>query len=350
MKKAKYRDEDSGHLFGYSPKFRLVPIGVSAARKQTDDLRILEAMLSESEPMYPGIAKWCKEKVIPGLKTHERIGYLAFEGEKPVASAVLKLGAQSKFCHVRIQENFQDLNLGRMIFTQMALQVRHQKGVKEIHFTLPEGLWEEKRGFFASFGFGNAVKSSRQYRVGQEELYCSAPIATVWEHAKQNLHLLEGFSPGGFALNDKVLLSMHPKFAELVFSGKKEIEIRRKFSKRLRGKQVVVYGTKPLGSLMGEATLREVSSDTPENIWVNFGTRAGCTYEEFISYVGSSTEVFALELTNLKPYLAPLGLPQLNQLVQDDLRPPQSFLHVRMDEASPWGKAITIAGLLHTWY
>src|ERR1017187_10547052 len=203
-------NEPSGRLFPDSPPFKIVKLGESAARKQTDNLKTLHGMLLESEPMYPAIGRWYSEKVLPGLRTSERVAYLAFENERPVASAVLKLGEHAKFCHVRIHEGFRDLNLGQMIFTQMAFQARHQKGVKDIHFTLPAGLWSDRAGFFTSFGFDAALKSSRQYRQGEDELYCSAPISTVWERALESIYSLKSFSPGGFSCDDKILLSMHP--------------------------------------------------------------------------------------------------------------------------------------------
>jgi predicted transcriptional regulator len=336
-------------LFDQSPKFRLIELGSTAARKQTDELNILRSSLLEVEGMYPGIDHWYKEKVLPGLKARERVAYLAFQDDKPVASAVLKLGDHAKFCHVRIQEEFRDLKLGRMIFTQLALHARHQSGVKDIHFTLPEGLWAKKASFFSSFGFEAAIKASRQYRAGEEELFCSAPISTVWENARENLHMLEGFSTGGFSTSDKVVLSIHPKYAELIFSGKKTVEIRRRFPSRFKGKQAVVYETKPYAALRGEVTIGEIIKGHPDSIWHQFGDRAGCTHEEFKAYIGDCNEVYAFELLGLKPYLAPVGISYLNQLIHDELHPPQSFLQVRLDQASPWGKAITVAGLLHSW-
>jgi len=349
MRQSRRHSESSGRLFPDAPPFKIVKLGESAARKQTDELRTLQSMLLESEPMYPAIGRWYKEKVLPGLRTRERVAYLAFEDDRAVASAVLKLGNHTKFCHVRIHEGFRDLNLGQMIFTQMAFQARHQKNVNDIHFTLPESLWNDKSGFFQSFGFEAAAKSSRQYRNGEEELYCSAPISTVWDKALEKMHLLDRFSPGGYSFSDKILLSMHPTYAQLVFSGTKQVEIRKKFSKRWKGRQAVVYGTQPLGSLMGEVTLSEVSPGKPTDIWEKYGDRVGCSFEDFTNYVGESQEVFAIELADLKPYVSPLGLPQISHLIREELHPPQSFLDVRMDQSGPWSKAISVAGLLHSW-
>jgi len=349
MAQSKRRNEPSGRLFPDSPPFKIVKLGESSARKQTDELKTLQAMLLESEPMYPAIGRWYDEKVLPGLRTNERVAFLAFENERPVASAILKLGEHTKFCHVRIHEGFRDLNLGQMIFTQMAFQARHQKSVEDIHFTLPESLWNDKAGFFNSFGFEAAAKSARQYRNGEEELYCSAPISTVWQRSLEKMHLLGKFSPGGYSFSDKILLSMHPAYAELVFSGTKKVEIRKKFSKRWKGRQAVVYGTQPLGSLMGEVTLSAVNPGNPTDIWTKYGDKVGCSHEDFISYVGDAREIFAIELTDLKPYVSPLGLPQMSHLIREELRPPQSFLDVKMDQSGPWCKALSVAGLLHSW-
>ena len=335
-------------LFPEVPPFRLVRLGGSAARKQTDEIQILRKMLLENEAMYPGIGRWYTEKVLPGLKTSERLAYLAFEDERPIASAVLKLGEHAKFCHVRIHEGFRDLNLGQIIFTQLAFQARHQKGVKDIHFTLPESLWFERGEFFKSFGFEEATKASRQYRNGEEELSCSAPISTVWERALERIHLLNGFSPGGFSFSDKILLSMRPQYAELIFAGKKQVEIRRKFSRRWKGRQAVVYGTQPLGSLMGEVTLSEITSGKPGEIWELFGAKVGCSREEFDGYAVDAPEVFAIELSEPKPYLSPVGVAQISHLIHEDLRPPQSFLDVKMEQGGPWGRAISVASLLHS--
>ena len=173
MAQSRRHNEESGRLFPDSPPFKIVKLGESASRKQTDDLKTLHSMLLQSESMYPGIGRWFTEKVVPGLRTSERVAYLAYENEKPVATAVLKLGEHTKFCHVRIHEGFRDLNLGQMIFTQMAFHARHQRSVTDIHFTLPESLWNDKEGFFKSFGFVAVAKSARQYRseerrVGKE--------------------------------------------------------------------------------------------------------------------------------------------------------------------------------------
>jgi len=300
--------------------------------------------------MYPGIDRWYLEKVLPGLRSSERLAYLAFENECPVASAVLKLGEHAKFCHVRVAKDFQDASLGQMIFTQMAFHARHVKGVEDIHFTLPESLWSEKAEFFRSFGFEAAVKAARQYRAGEDELFCSAETSTVWNHAVKRLYLLDRFAPGGYTISDKLLLSVSHKYAERIFEGKKRIEIRKKFSKRWRGRQAVIYSTQPVSALMGEVTIAGVDPGSPSEIWERFGENVGCSLEEFQEYVGTASEIYAIELINISPYISPVGISQISHLINQDLRPPQSFLQVKVNSNDPWSKAISVASLMHSMY
>jgi hypothetical protein len=59
---------------------------------------------------------------------------------------------------------------------------------------LPESLWDEKRQFFNSFGFMKAVTARQQYRPGETELSCSAPLTTMWTRA---LRMMPDLDCGG---------------------------------------------------------------------------------------------------------------------------------------------------------
>ena len=338
---------EAANLFALKGHFRLVKLGGTEAKRSTDDLGVLKGLIAESEPMYPNIGQWFDTKVVPGLRSSERVGWVAYEGGNAIASAILKLGRKSKFCHLRIHQNFHDLDLGRMFFSQMTFEARHL--AKQIHFTLPESLWFEKSRFFESFGFKCATKSLRQYRHGDTELSCSAPVSTVWSAALERLpQLMPKFNVGGYSLNNEILVSIRPKYAHQILSGTKLIEIRKKFSRRWAGCRAVLYASSPQRALVGEATVRSITCGQPRQIWERFHSDIGCSSEEFDAYVGTSTEVSAIELDDAMPYKEPIGLAQVSHLVQQDLRPPQSFCDLRLDHnESGWAKAVSVASLLH---
>jgi predicted transcriptional regulator len=229
----------------------------------------------------------------------------------------------------------------------MTFEARHL--AKEIHFTLPESLWYEKTKFFESFGFACASKSTRQYRHGNTELSCSAPLSAVWSAVlKQLPSLMPRFSVGGYSLDSEILISIKPKYAHQILCGAKLIEIRKRFSDKWTGSKAVLYASSPQKALIGEATVGSVTSGRPADIWARFGPRIGCSADEFKEYVGFATKVSAIEIDHAIPYKQPIGLAQLSHLVQEDLRPPQSFCDLRLDDAeSPWAKAVSVASLLH---
>lgn len=341
-----HSNEQTRTLFPLKGEIRIVELKEDAARMRSDHLKALSGFVSTSQPMYPDIERWLAEKVIPGLKSSERIAYVAYENEKPIASAILKLGNRSKFCHVRVHEDFQDRDLGQIFFTLMTLKVRHL--AKQIHFTLPESLWCERSEFFRSFGFSGVAKAQRQYRHGDTELICSAPYSVVWSAVKEKLPaLVAKFTVGGYSLNNKILMSIQPKYAEKVLAGEKMVEIRRKFSKKWTGCKAVLYASRPVSALVGVATVRSVTSGPPDQIWWQFGESIGCSRGEFDAYSASANQVCAIELDEIVPYLDRVPLDQLTHLMHQDLKPPQSYCELNPEKNNAWATAVSIASLLH---
>lgn len=342
-----YRSQPTETLFSLAPSFRIARLGQAEATGWTDEMGILQELIRRNESMYPAIERWFSEKVVPGLKTGQRVAWVAFEAERPIASAVLKLGRRAKFCHLRIDKDFQDMDLGQMFFSQMAAEARHD--AKEIHFTLPESLWSGKYEFFNSFGFSQVIKSVRQYRRTETELSCSAPFSNVWSSVMRRLPLLAAkFTVGGYSLNTKILISIKPKYAGRILAGSKLFEIRKRFSSKRVGYKAVLYSSTPQKALVGEATVCGVTSGNPKAIWKQFGGSLGCSCDEFNRYVGSAAQVSAIELSDVIPYREPLSLAQMSHLVCEDLHPPQSYCDLQLDdEQNAWVKAVSVAGLLH---
>ncbi|MGA1998770.1 MAG: ASCH domain-containing protein [Terriglobales bacterium] len=341
-----YSAPQTGSLFSTVGQFRIVEIKSEDARRITDNLNVLRGLIATSESMYPNIQRWFDSKVVPGLRSSQRIAYVAYEGDAPIASAVLKLGDRSKFCHLKIHRNFQDMDLGQMFFTQMTLEARHL--AKEIHFTLPESLWCEKATFFQSFGFSSTKKALHQYRAADTELSCSAPLATVWSNALEKLPaLVMKFSVGGYSLANRILISIRPEYADKILSGSKTIEIRKRFSRHWIGYRAVLYASHPASALVGEATIASIRRGRPTDIWSEFGERIHCTLQEFDNYVATTDEITAIELTDVTPYRDRVSISQVAHLVNENLRPPQSFCDLKLDSDNPWTKAVSIAALLH---
>lgn len=324
--------------------FRLIPITHEDVRLETEDFSNLQDLVISNENMYPNIAKWFRDKVLIGLQSGERVGYVGYVQNKPCISAIIKHGVSAKFCHLKIDHSLYLNNIGELIFFLMIFEVFGRS--ERIHFTLPESLWEEKKEFFKSFGFSLNGKYPRCYRSSQEELLCSADITKVWTMATHKLPKLQAlFSYKKDDSFPKLLLSMSPNFAFKVLEGKKTVELRRRFSKRWKRSRIAIYATSPIQAIIGEATVEEVFEGPPEIIWTKYLNQIRCSKKEFDVYASGCSDLFAIQLTDVVSYPQPTKRERLSNFSGKRLVPPRSYLNVSKNNA--WRQSITIEKLLH---
>ena len=332
-------------LLSEDKNFGLVRITGLDVRAKTDWFFDFRKLILSNEVMYPAIEDWLERKVLPGLKSGERVGYIGLCDERPVASAVVKRGRTSKFCHLGLDKSVQNQGFGELLFVLMALEARHK--AKKVNFTLPENLWDEKKKFFSSFGFGDAIKAKRQYRLFEEELFCSSPFSMIFSSVRQKLPKMFGrLSIGKHSLLTHLLISLSPDNAEKILSGSKSVEIRRRFSKNWENKRATLYASRPVGALVGEAMIVRVIAGHPERIWYHFGHLVGCKREQYDAYVGDQTNVYALVLDNVSAFDEQVPIAQLSYLLDESLKPPQSYL--RLKENEKWSSAVSLAAALQS--
>lgn len=332
-------------LFSLKGNFRVVRVSEADAHAGSDHLKKLRELVLENEPMYPNIEEWFDEKVVPGLKVSERIGYVGYLDEKPAVSAVVKRGEDAKFCHLRIKRELQDIHLGEAFFTLMGLEVR--RFAKEIHFTLPESVWQKEKEFFKSFGFIEAIKAGHQYRLFEDELRCSSAFDNVWSAILEKVpKIARAFFVGGHSLDSKLLMSIRAEHASKVLCGKKRVEIRRRFSKKWVGCKVSIYASGPERCLVGEASISRVVVGDPESIWQKFHEQLGCTRPEFDKYTRPLREIYAIVLENAIPYQKSISLREVSNLTQKKLRPPPSYYD--LSKNTNWAEAVSMGALLQT--
>lgn len=320
------------------PDLRLVRLNEFDARARTDHYLNLRSLICQSEPMYPSIQKWFDNKVRDGLQSGERTAFLTYQAGTPAASAVVRRGTDAKLCHLRLADNLQDKGLGDLFFTLMLLEVR--KHAHDVHFTLPESLWEERRHFFQSFGFRSRKEAKSQYRLFDREVRCSARFGEVWASIVQRLPKLVS------SLNlepdpPAVLLTIRATYAKAIMNGSKTVEVRRRFSNRWVGRRVAVYAASPISGLLGEAKIERSREGTPAAVWELFSGRLACSRSAFLEYTRGCEKVTALELTEVRQYDRTATLEDMSQMVGARLQPPQSYCTVSKN--SRWGVAVPLA-------
>ncbi|MGH9439468.1 MAG: hypothetical protein ACRD22_16660, partial [Terriglobia bacterium] len=319
--------------------FRLARIEQSDACSRSDNLMLFREQILRNEESYPGIGKWLDGKVLNGMKSGERVGFVGLLNDRPIAAAVVKKGATAKFCHLKLEQEAQSRHLGDLFFMLMTLELRH--GTNAVRFTLPESLWEEKGAFFKSFSFHTATRSLRQYRKADTELFCQSSFQSLFRALRLKLpSILGSFTIRDHSLLTGAVLALQPKPLEKIFSGEKTVEIRTRFSSNWEGQRVSLYATRPLSCLAGEARIGQVTKDRPERIWDQFGHLLGCDHAEFQSYVGTRAEVFAITLHDIKPYREEVPISQLSYLLGTHLSAPQSYLSLANNDQ--WSSAVVL--------
>jgi len=118
-----------------------------------------------------------------------------------------------------------------------------------------------------------------------------------------------------------VLLSIKPKYTELIKSGLKKYEFRRKIFKKAGSCKVFIYSTSPIKKITGVFDASVIHQDSPYRIWDMFGAYSGLSEEEFFQYFRGCEIGYAIEIKNLAIFDKPHD-PSKYFL---EFTPPQSY-------------------------
>jgi predicted transcriptional regulator/N-acetylglutamate synthase-like GNAT family acetyltransferase len=334
----------NGDLFAIESNLEIVALTKHDVIRKTDKVDLFCGLIKEHEGMYPDIKAWFQNKVLPGIENGNRKAYYCLNNDEPIATAIVKIGRMAKFCHLHIREEERNRHLGDLFFSKMAMDVK--RIAKEVHFTVPETLWVEKKTFFQSFGFAEAKKATRQYRAFEDELKCSASFDTVWEKVLEKIPvIIQNFTKGADNIFNGLVISIKPQHVKKIEKGEKLVEIRKKFNAKWINCRATIYSSSPEKKLHGHARISDVIKKSPGEIWEKFGSEIGCSKEDFNRYTETSSQVYAILLKDYQAYTSPLYLSHLSYLLQKDLTPPQS--HLSLEKSDLWVGAVSVAELLH---
>ena len=127
---------------------------------------------------------------------------------------------------------------------------------------------------------------------------------------------------------EPLLLSLKPRYANLVFDGLKKVELRRRSPKNLKGRDVFVYVTNPDRILRGGFKVGDVWIGTPEEIWEIVSESAGLDKSDFDAYYAGREIAYALEIVDVWEYENAPTLATLKQ-IWGNFVVPQSWRYVK---------------------
>jgi len=128
-----------------------------------------------------------------------------------------------------------------------------------------------------------------------------------------------------------LLLSIQPRYAELIFNETKKAELRRIRPRVDRGDFLFIYVSSPEKVLLGSCEVKEVRQSSPDSLWKLVNKNSGITKSEFRDYFEGVSTGYAIFIQNVQKFNRPIELSQLQQQ-WDGFHPPQSYRYLTIEE------------------
>lgn len=122
------------------------------------------------------------------------------------------------------------------------------------------------------------------------------------------------------------LFAIHPRFANLILSGNKTCEYRRKIPAKDIS-SIVIYATSPVSRIIGEAKVDDMLLLEKEELWLATNKIGGISKKEFDAYFCGVKMAGALLLSKPISYNKTLTIEEIGLS-----RPPQSFCYLGRDD------------------
>jgi len=122
-----------------------------------------------------------------------------------------------------------------------------------------------------------------------------------------------------------IIISIKPKYVDLIFAGCKRVELRKRGAWISPGTRILIYATLPLGALVGEARVCFRELLPIDVLWERHGAQAAIERKSFGAYYSGADEGIALGLQLVTRYPEPVSLDAL-RAAGDGFRPPQSYM------------------------
>ena len=128
-----------------------------------------------------------------------------------------------------------------------------------------------------------------------------------------------------------LLLSLKPHYADLVFEGLKQAELRRRITPFMKNRDVYIYVSSPVQHLRGGFRVGHVWRGSPDEIWNEVSDLASINKRDFDAYYAGRTIAYALKITDVWEYEYPADLTTLRNRFPQFIVP-QSWRYIRPEE------------------
>lgn len=131
-----------------------------------------------------------------------------------------------------------------------------------------------------------------------------------------------------------VLLSIHPKYSDMIFNGSKSVELRRIRPKVMPGDLLVIYASTPKKSVVGIVTVEKVVEKHVHELWEEVKDLSGVSYDQFIYYFSGAATGCGIYLHQQFRYSQTcISLKELKDAWKG-FHPPQSYRYLNHKEVN----------------
>jgi predicted transcriptional regulator len=103
-----------------------------------------------------------------------------------------------------------------------------------------------------------------------------------------------------------LLLSIQPKYANLIFEGTKTIELRRVRPRVAQGDFVLIYVSSPDKVLLGNCQVEQVIGNSPKMLWNLVRDKSGLKKADFLEYFEGVSTGYAIVLNQVQKFNQPI--------------------------------------------
>lgn len=125
-----------------------------------------------------------------------------------------------------------------------------------------------------------------------------------------------------------LLVSVKPRYAELLLSGVKTVELRRVRPQIAAGGLVLIYASSPTMQMVGTGTVAGIATDTLDEIWRRCAGQTGLDRTTYDTYFAGRKLAVAITLDDVRPLRHGIPLAELRRRISG-FRPPQSFRYMK---------------------
>ena len=124
-----------------------------------------------------------------------------------------------------------------------------------------------------------------------------------------------------------VILSIRPKFCQLIFDGQKKYEYRKRVFTRSDVDKVYIYATKPICRIIGYFTIDHVIENSPSHVWEITYKGSGISKEYFDAYFSGCDMAHAIAIGEVVKFDTPIDPKK----VIKNFTAPQNYRYVDYD-------------------